>query len=200
MKAITPTRPRVRASRVISAARGAESAIGFSQKTCLPAARACVATGAWNLFGTMTETASLESNAAAKTSLSEEIENGDATNVPASKAGSVTHFEGEVLADNIVRFLEHRDLHDAYDGHANCFIETGFGKALLIDFNYDTEPLPGEYPVPGVGPFKLLKETRINHLGKLAFKWIYWNMLLPGRKLPVSATMSMAGKHTPKAA
>ncbi len=41
----------------------------------------------------------------------------------------------------------------------------------------------------------LLKETRLNHLGKLAFKHIYWNLLLPARPLPlVSSRMSTAGK------
>ena len=84
----------------------------------------------------------------------------------------------------------------SFDGHANCFIESGDGKALLIDFNYDTEPLPGSYPCPSSGRSSLLKETRANHLGKLAFRWIYWNVLLPGRPLPLPAHMSMAGKHT----
>ena len=42
---------------------------------------------------------------------------------------------------------------DRFDGHANCFVESGDGKGLLIDFNYDTEPLPGSYPLPRVGPF-----------------------------------------------
>ncbi len=42
----------------------------------------------------------------------------------------------------------------SFDGHANCFIESGDGKGLLIDFNYDTEPLPGKYPLPVVGPFE----------------------------------------------
>jgi sulfide:quinone oxidoreductase len=108
---------------------------------------------------------------------------GDATNLPISKAGSVTHFEGEALAENIARFLAGSELTAAYDGHANCFIETGFGKALLIDFNYETEPLPGRYPTQ-LGPLSLLEETRLNHLGKLMFPWIYWHVLLPGRELP----------------
>lgn len=120
---------------------------------------------------------------------------GDATNVPTSKAGSVAHFEAEVLEENILRHIEGRDLLPDFDGHANCFIETGRGKATLIDFNYDTEPLPGSFPLPLVGPMRLLKETRMNHAGKLAFKWVYWNMLLPGRHLPVSAKMTMTGKH-----
>ena len=121
---------------------------------------------------------------------------GDAANVPASKAGSVTHFEGETLVGNVRRFLAGEPLVAGFDGHANCFIETGFHKALLIDFNYDTEPLPGHYPAK-VG-LPLLKESRLNHLGKLLFQSVYWHSLLPGRDLPgLGSTMPTAGKHTP---
>ena len=118
---------------------------------------------------------------------------GDAANVPASKAGSVTHFEGEVLVENVRRFLTGERLDQSFDGHTNCFIETGFHKALLIDFNYDTEPLPGHYP-SGVG-LPLLAESRLNHLGKLMFQWFYWHGLLPGRDIPgISSAMPTAGK------
>ena len=118
---------------------------------------------------------------------------GDATDLPTSKAGSVTHFEAEVLAENIARFLADEELDTGYDGHANCFIETGFHKALLIDFNYETEPLPGHFPTAFGLP--LLRESRLNHLGKLAFQWVYWHALLPGRELPgIGPTMPTAGK------
>ena len=118
---------------------------------------------------------------------------GDAANVPASKAGSVTHFEGETLVENVRRFLADEPLAPGFDGHANCFIESGFNKALLIDFNYDTEPLPGHYPT-SVG-LPLLKESRLNHLGKLMFQWFYWHSLLPGRDIPgIGADMPLAGK------
>lgn len=124
---------------------------------------------------------------------------GDATDVPTSKAGSVAHFQAEVLEDNLLRAMAGRSLEEGFDGHANCFIETGFGKALLIDFNYDVEPMPGAFPLPVVGPMRLLKETRLNHLGKLAFRSVYWNALLPGRPLPVTTKMSMLGKIAPAA-
>lgn len=118
---------------------------------------------------------------------------GDATTLPASKAGSVTHFECEVLADNVARYLAGEPLEPRFDGHANCFVESGFGKALLIDFNYDTEPLPGHYPTR-VG-LPLLRESRLNHLGKRAFGWFYWHGLLPGHDIPgISAAMPTAGK------
>ncbi len=121
---------------------------------------------------------------------------GDATNLPASKAGSVAHFEAEILTENIVRYTKGIPLKDEFDGHANCFVETGNGKALLIDFNYTHEPVEGTFPFPGVGPLQLLKESHTNHMGKMAFRWIYWNMLIKGVHIPfVSATMSEKGKH-----
>jgi sulfide:quinone oxidoreductase len=120
---------------------------------------------------------------------------GDAADLPTSKAGSVAHFSMEQFPDNFVNHVNGRPMTQFFDGHANCFIETGHGKGMLIDFNYDTEPLTGKYPVPGIGPFTLLKESRENHWGKLAFRWMYWNVLLPGRPIPLNSEMSMAGKH-----
>jgi sulfide:quinone oxidoreductase len=110
---------------------------------------------------------------------------GDATNLPASKAGSVAHFEADVLTENVRRFLVGEPVLPDFDGHANCFIETGHEKALLLDFNYDQEPLTGAYPLAGVGPLRLLEESHLNHLGKLGFRWVYWNVLLPGHDIPL---------------
>jgi sulfide:quinone oxidoreductase len=105
---------------------------------------------------------------------------GDATDIPTSKAGSVTHFEGEVLTENVARYLEGDALLSGFDGRASCFIESGNHKALLIDFDYEVEPQPGR-----LGPLPLLTESRLNHVGKLAFEWFYWHALLPGRPLRV---------------
>ena len=123
---------------------------------------------------------------------------GDAADLPTSKAGSVAHFAVDVVEGNVLDLIAGRPLSHSFDGHANCFVESGAGKGLLIDFNYDTEPLPGTYPIPGMGPLHLLEETRANHLGKLAFRWVYWNVLLPGRPLPLPSHMSLAGKRRPQ--
>jgi sulfide:quinone oxidoreductase len=120
---------------------------------------------------------------------------GDASNIPTSKAGSVVHFASEILFENIMSAIEGRPMLARFDGHSNCYIETGFGKGSLIDFNYETEPLPGTYPLPGIGPFGLLKNTRINHYGKVMFRWIYWHLLLKGKELPLESQMTMAGKE-----
>lgn len=120
---------------------------------------------------------------------------GDASNAPASKAGSVAHFAIDLWGENFLHYIEGKEMKEQFDGHANCFVETGYGKGMLIDFNYTTEPLPGTYPIPGIGPMKLLEETRLNHLGKLAFRSMYWNILMRGYGMPIPATMQMAGKR-----
>jgi sulfide:quinone oxidoreductase len=119
---------------------------------------------------------------------------GDASNAPASKAGSVAHFMLDVVVENILRHMEGLEPLPKFDGHANCFIESGNEKGVLIDFNYDVEPLPGMFPLPGFGPFSLLKESPANHWGKMMFKWVYWNILLKGGEMPFESQMSMAGK------
>jgi sulfide:quinone oxidoreductase len=121
---------------------------------------------------------------------------GDAAALPTSKAGSVAHFSSEILFENMMSAIANRPLAAHFDGHSNCYIETGYGKGALIDFNYDIEPLPGAFPLPIIGPFGLLKNTRLNHFGKMMFKWAYWNLLLAGKSIPfVKAAMSMNGKH-----
>jgi len=119
---------------------------------------------------------------------------GDAANLPTSKAGSVAHFAVEIFIENFLRHIDGLDMPHKFDGHANCYIESGFGKGILIDFNYDVEPLPGKFPLPGIGPFSLLQESEMNHWGKMMFRWIYWNVLLKGKEMPITAQMSMAGK------
>ena len=67
------------------------------------------------------------------------------------------------------------------------------------DEEREVEPLEGAFPLPLVGPFKLLKQTRINHMGKLAFRWMYWYLLLKGIPMPgISHNMSMMGKKAPR--
>jgi sulfide:quinone oxidoreductase len=121
---------------------------------------------------------------------------GDAGNFPTSKAGSVVHFQADILTENLLCYIENRPFTGKFDGHSNCYIETGHGMGALIDFNYETEPLPGYFPFPGIGPFSLLKESRINHYGKLIFRWIYWHILLKGKEMPIDTHMTMAGKKT----
>lgn len=123
---------------------------------------------------------------------------GDATDVPTSKAGAVAHFQMDLLPDIFLRHIAGDEVRERFDGHAMCFVESGGGKGLLLDFNYEVEPLPGSFPIPVLGPLRLLKESRLNHWGKLLFRYAYWALLLPGRYIPMSAHLSLRGKRRPK--
>ena len=123
---------------------------------------------------------------------------GDATNVPTSKAGSVAHYEADIVVENMLLEIDGKEPKPSYDGHSTCFIVSGYDKAFLFDFNYKTEPLPGKFPFPGIGPFDLVGESSTNYWGKMRFKWVYWNLLLTGQEMPLEPQMTMAGKHWPK--
>jgi sulfide:quinone oxidoreductase len=83
---------------------------------------------------------------------------------------------------------------DKYDGHSLCFIESGYNKAVMIDFSYEQEPIYGTYPLPVVGPFTLLRESVFNHWGKLAFRFMYYDLMLKGINVPLPTKFSMVGK------
>ena len=120
---------------------------------------------------------------------------GDATNVPTSKAGSVAHYEADVVVFNIMSEIHGVKPEEIYDGHSTCFIVYSKGTSSLIDFNYKIEPLHGKFPMPKLGPFTLLKETKMNWQGKLGLEWLYWNVLLAARRLGAPPTLVMAGKE-----
>ena len=119
---------------------------------------------------------------------------GDATDVPTSKAGSVAHYQSDIVVENLLREIEDLPPLPDFDGHSTCFIVSGHEKAVLIDFNYKVEPLPGKYPFPGFGPMSLLEESYLNYWGKMMFKWVYFNLMLKGKELPLEPQMFMAGK------
>jgi len=119
---------------------------------------------------------------------------GDTTNVPTSKAGSVAHYQAYTLVENLIREADGKEALPKFDGHATCFLASGFEKAILLDFSYDVEPLPGKFPFPGMGPFSLLQESLSNHWGKMMFRWVYWNLMMKGLDLPLEPQMNIAGK------
>ena len=71
-----------------------------------------------------------------------------------------------------------------------------FSFVINLSVERSLESAEKTLELPVIGPMSLLKETYLNHLGKLAFKHIYWNMLLPARPLPmVGSRMSVLGKQ-----
>ncbi len=71
---------------------------------------------------------------------------------------------------------------------------TGYEKGSLLDFNYKIEPLPGKFPFPGLGPCDVVGLSFSNYVGKMMFRWVYYNLMLKGSHLPLESQFVMAGK------
>ena len=61
---------------------------------------------------------------------------------PLPKAGVFAHGEGEVVARNIARAITGAGAAARFDGHGECFIEIGGGKAGFGSGNFYAEPKP----------------------------------------------------------
>jgi sulfide:quinone oxidoreductase len=61
---------------------------------------------------------------------------------PLPKAGVFAHGEAEVVAQNIAHSITGKAESARFDGHGECFIEAGDGKAGFGRGNFYAEPLP----------------------------------------------------------
>lgn len=87
---------------------------------------------------------------------------GDTTDIPVSKAGSTAHYEAKIVADSLVSSLEGLSAPPKeYDGHVFCFLETGYGKGITLNFDYSHPPKPSQ-------------PNRLAHMEKIALNKLYW--------------------------
>ena len=70
---------------------------------------------------------------------------GDATNLPVPKAGSVAHFQSEVVASRVAEEIQLGHADTKYDGRIMCFILIGVEEATQVSWNYEN---PAKYPPP----------------------------------------------------
>jgi sulfide:quinone oxidoreductase len=95
---------------------------------------------------------------------------GDTTDLPISKAGSTAHFEAPVIVENIVAEIHGvapDPKHAEYEGHVMCFLEAGYDKASMLDFDYERPP-------------QVREPSTIVHWQKMAFNKAYWYLVPTG--------------------
>ena len=80
------------------------------------------------------------------------------------KAGVFAHAEAKVVARNIAALVEGRPPAAGFDGHGQCWVETGGGKAAFAKGNFYASPSPA---------VALRKPSALWHLTKVLFER-YW--------------------------
>jgi sulfide:quinone oxidoreductase len=83
---------------------------------------------------------------------------------PLPKAGVFAHQQAIVVAKNIAREITGRGEPARFDGHGECFLETGDGRAGFGKGNFYAEPTP---------QIRLYPQSWWWHVGKVLFEQ-YW--------------------------
>lgn len=88
---------------------------------------------------------------------------------PLPKAGVFAHGEAEVVAKNIAAAVLGRDASERFNGHGECFIEIGNGKAGFGGGDFYAEPKP---------TVKMHAPSWRWHVGKVLFEksWLYMKL------------------------
>jgi len=83
---------------------------------------------------------------------------------PLPKAGVFAHAQAEVVARAIARAVTGRGRSAEFDGHGECFVETGGGKAGFGSGDFYAEPVPR---------VTLRQPSRVWHAGKVLFEKVW---------------------------
>ncbi len=99
---------------------------------------------------------------------------GDVSSLPNSKTAAAIRGQAPVLVANLLAFLDGQPLSARYDGYACCPLITGYGRAIMAEFNYDGQPVPS-FPLDPTQERASMWLVKKNLL-----PWLYWNRMLKG--------------------
>ncbi|HET9801867.1 MAG TPA: FAD/NAD(P)-binding oxidoreductase [Candidatus Acidoferrum sp.] len=105
---------------------------------------------------------------------------GDVANTPNAKTGAAASRQAAIVAENLVAAQEGKELPARYDGYIACPIVTGYGRMLLCEVDYTGQPSPR---LPWIDTLRERYDMWL--LKKYGLPWLYWNVLLKGKKLPI---------------
>lgn len=104
---------------------------------------------------------------------------GDVAGSPNAKTGAAAARQAPVVAANLMARLAGREAVAAYDGYIACPIVTGYGRMLLCEQDYTGGPRPR---IKGIDTIRERYDLWL--LKRYGLPWLYWNVLLKGRKPP----------------
>ncbi len=99
---------------------------------------------------------------------------GDVSGMPNSKTAAAVRGQAPVLVANLLALLDDQPLAAAYDGYSCCPLITGYGKAIMAEFNYKAEATPS-FPLD---PTK--ERWSMWFVKRKILPALYWNRMLTG--------------------
>jgi sulfide:quinone oxidoreductase len=100
---------------------------------------------------------------------------GDAAGLPTSKTAAAIRKQAPVLVHNLLAAMNGRPCDASYDGYTSCPVVTGYGRMVLAEFDYDSQPKE-------TFPFDQSKERYSMWLLKTqVLPRLYWHGMLRGR-------------------
>jgi sulfide:quinone oxidoreductase len=99
---------------------------------------------------------------------------GDVSGMPNSKTAAAVRGQAPVLVANLLAHLDGQVAVAAYDGYSCCPLITGYGKAIMAEFNYKAEPVPS-FPLD---PTK--ERWSMWWIKRKVLPSLYWNRMLTG--------------------
>ena len=99
---------------------------------------------------------------------------GDVSGMPNSKTAAAVRGQAPVLVTNLLAHLDGQVGAAAYDGYSCCPLITGYGKAIMAEFNYKAEPVPS-FPLD---PTK--ERWSMWWIKRKVLPSLYWNRMLTG--------------------
>lgn len=102
---------------------------------------------------------------------------GDASSCPTAKTGAAIRKQAKVLGENLWQVMTKGSLTKgaSYNGYSSCPLVTGYGKAVLAEFDYKNQ-MDQSFPID-----QSKERTSMYILKKYGIPFIYWNMMLKGR-------------------
>lgn len=100
---------------------------------------------------------------------------GDNSNTPNGKTGAAVRKQAPVLVKNLLAHMNGKELSASYNGYSSCPVVTDYGKLVLAEFDYDSNPQE-------TFPFNQAKERYSMYLLKRhILPKLYWYGMLRGR-------------------
>ncbi len=100
---------------------------------------------------------------------------GDCSNLPTSKTGAAIRKQAPTLVENLLSHRAGKPLTGHYDGYTSCPLVTGYGRLVLAEFDYDSNPAESF-------PFDQSQERYSMYaLKAYGLPRMYWHGMLRGR-------------------